>query len=70
MANTPKMKDGSTTVSGGKIDYEAEVDGGKWQVERDNTKALREQMKKGDAAAAKVQKGIDKEDPDFQPPSS
>jgi len=67
MGGEAKAVDGSTTGSGGMPNYAAEKEAAQWQVERDDTKALHEQLKQGDAAAAKTQKAIDKEDADYKP---
>jgi len=67
MGGETKAVDGSTTGSGGMPNYQAEKEAAQWHVERDDTKALHEQLKQGDAAAAKTQKAIDKEDADYKP---
>ncbi len=37
-------KDGSTTGSGGKNDYQMETEGGKWELERNDPKEVQEQV--------------------------
>jgi len=40
-------KDGSTTGSGGKNDYQMETEGGKWELERNDPKEVQEQVWSG-----------------------
>lgn len=49
------------------ISYKAESRAGEWQVEKDGTSNLADQMKKGDGAGLKVRRAREAKDEDYVP---